>query len=601
MAVPIDVQGDNVEPLLEVGPILGIDTTTAPFRLNPNNVVDSLNITPNETYGSYVTALGRSRVFTLPGKINGITKFVRPGHVDTYIFAVDVGGAGTLYYGPYGGPYNPLSLPEALTPGLNTQFVFAQKWCFVCNGVDTPLKIDLNLVVTFWGIVAPTTAPSLAASGVSLMTGTYRYCVTFGSADCESSQGEISAPITVTNQGVQLSAIPVSIDPQVTQRNIYREGGTIGEFLLIHTINDNTTTTYLDTLSDANVVGQQLTIFRDPPLPFTYIATHQERIWGWGTPSDPSIVYYSNLNEPYAFNYDTGTLPVGENSFNDVATGMNSLGSVLLLNKRRTLYAVYGSTDADFIAVKQSDTGCRSGKTVASLDGTAAWLNRRGVWFSTGSAPQIASDGTYQQSNIKSVIDSLTEDDLNAATGFWYDRMYHISFPTLNKTYFFDTRTTSWWALGWATDQIYTDPESPQDVVASNLQTIGAFDQWFTGGTDIGMPISGYLKSRISDAGDSSTEKIIRYGEIVAPLQTAMAYLTAIANPGNQQYQNQIEMNLSQGTIRHQESWPRAIRGSEFQLELRTVSTTQLEIQKITLYGYVDRKLVQVSTQAAAQ
>lgn len=598
MATPTETDGDLVAAVLTLGPVMGLDTTTAPFRLAPTNIVNCQNITPNNTFGSYVTALGRTDIGTLPGPINGFTKFIRPGFADTYIFAVDVGGAGTLYQGPLGGPYTALALPEALTPGLNTQFVFSLRWCFVNNSVDRPLKIDLNLVVTFWGIIAPPTAPLVEAFGAGGENGTYYYCVTFGNAVQESSQGAVSLPVTAVNQGILLSSIPISPDPQVTERNIYRLSiGALNQFFLIATIPDNTTTGYLDTLADVQVVGQLLTVNRDVPFPFDFICTHQERVWGWGTPTDPSLVYYSNLNEPWGFNLVTGFLPVGENSFNDAAAGMSSQGSVLQLNKDRSLYAVYGSTDADFIAIKISDTGCRSGLSVATLDGMTGWINKRGVWFSQGQVPNNMSDGTYQVSNIKSFIQSLSDVDLNSAVGFWYDRMYHISFPRLGVTYFYDLRTTSWWQLGWATDHVYTDAESDQAVLGVDLHAVGQFDQWFTGGTDLGQPIRAFILSRITDAGDPKSDKVFRYGEVIAPPQVGFAYLTCISNPGQQQYTDLVtfDLNDSSNGVRHQESWSRPMRGSEVQFLLQTQSSVQLEVQEASIYGFMDRQLIQTS------
>jgi hypothetical protein len=610
MSVQTEEAGDQVAPMLVVGPVMGLDMTTAPFRVAPTNVIDCQNLTPNATYGSYETALGRTSMGVLPGPINGFTKFIRPGVPDTYIFAVDFGGIGTLWHGPINGPYVQFATPVPLTPGLNSQFVFSYQWCFFNNSVDIPLKIDLDLNVTYWGIVPPDAAPILTADGAADMNGTYYYIITFGSVtplySIESSEGPDSLPITVTGTGVTLTGIPVSPDPQVTERNIYRIGGSQGQFFLVGTIPDNVTTTFTDTLADNLIgitpgTGQLLTPQRDPPLPFLWMCTHQERIWGWGSATDPSIVYYSNLDEPTGFDlYVAGYIVVGENSFNDGANGMSSEGSVLILNKDRTVYAVYGSSNADFQAIKLADTGCRSGLSVATLDGVTAWINRRGIWFCSGTTPQNMSDGAYQVSNIKSFILSLTDADLDQAVGWWYDRMYHISFPTLNVTYFFDLRGQGWWRLGWATDHVYVDVEANElpsngvalQVLGVNLQTIGEFDQWFTGGTDLGLPIMAYLTSRVTDGGDSATEKIIRFGEVIAPPQPGMVFLTCIANPGTFEIFNQIGFNLAD-ELRHQESWPQAMRGSEVQLQLRTFSSVQIQIESCTIYAYVDRKLIQ--------
>lgn len=616
MATPIEVQGDQIAAILQVGPIMGMDTTTAPFRLAPQNVVDCQNITPNATYGSYETALGRTSMGVLPGPINGFTKFIRPDVPDTYIFAVDFGGIGTLWQGPINGPYVELVTPVPLTLGQNSQFVFSYQWCFFNNSVDIPLKIDLDLNVTYWGIVPPIAAPIATNSGGGALNGTYYYIITFGAVtplySIESSESPDSLPVTGVDFFVTLTGIPISPDPQVTERNIYRFGGSSATPMLVGTIPDNVTTVYTDTLPDLQIgvapgTGQLLTPQRDPPLPFFWMCVHQERIWGWGAApvgaetASPSIVYYSNLNEPTGFDlYVDGFIVVGENSFNDKANGMSSEGSILILNKERTVYAVYGSSNADFQAIKISDTGCRSGLSVATLDGVTAWINRRGIWFCSGTTPQNMSDGTYQVSNIKSFILGLDDADLDAAVGWWYDRMYHISFPTLNVTYFFDLRTQSWWRLGWATDHVYVDVEATElpsngvalQVLGVNLQHVGEFDQWFTGGTDLGDPIMAYLTSRVTDGGDSSTEKLYTKGEVIAPPAPGLCYLTCIANPGTFQISNQIEFNLAD-EIRHQESWPQAMRGSEVQLQLRTFSSVQIQVQQITIYAFVDRKLIQ--------
>jgi hypothetical protein len=78
----------------------------------------------------------------------------------------------------------------------------------------------------------------------------------------------------------------------------------------------------------------------------------------------------------------------------------------------------------------------------------------------------------------------------------------------------------------------------------------------------------------------------------VAPPAPGLCYLTCIANPGTFQISNQIEFNLAD-EIRHQESWPQAMRGSEVQLQLRTFSSVQIQVQQITIYAFVDRKLIQ--------
>jgi len=428
------------------------------------------------------------------------------------------------------------------------------------------------------------------------MVGQYNYCVTFGNANQESSQGAIAGPITVTNQGVILTSIPISTDPQVTQRNIYREGGSLGEWRLIHTINDNTTTTYTDTTADTAVTGQQLTVFRDPPQNFKVIITHQERIWGFGTPDDASIVYYSNLNEPWGFDDETGNFPVGENSFNDVAVGMGTTGSVLCLMKSETLYAVFGNDDSNFAVERIADIGCTSMRSCWSAYGLTGWISKQGCYIFTGQSPQKLSDGSYQVSNIKSVLNSLSDYDYQNCVGFAADNMYFWSFPTLNRTYFYDTRTTAWYVLSWALDQVYQRLEGDYHVLGTNLQTVGQIDNWFAAPGDFGQIITSYGVTGITDSGQLYSEKEYRYILIEAPAAQALLVYTVTVDPGINAYPPVTDVfNLAIGGPKFQQSLPKGTTGTQIQVRITIQSAQQVHLQKFSIDGYFKRSYIQES------
>jgi hypothetical protein len=585
---------DYEVPLLEIGPFGGLDPTTEPFYVAPSNFIDGQNFLPNNGYGGFVTAKGRTPFLAevLPGQCTGMFVCGRNNLPDIYFFAVTVGGQGHIYWAVAGGTAVPLSLPETLTPNQQSSFACSLQWVFFTNGTDTPLKIDLNtLVVTFWGIVAPTSAPSLVTSGPSLMVGNYTYAITFGNATQESSQGTISDTITVNDQGIELIGIPTSTDPQVTQRNIYRIGGSLGQWLLITTLHDNTTTTYIDTTADADVIGQQLTVFRDPPLPFKYITNHMERIWGFGTPSDASVVYWSNLNEPWGFNDLTGYLPVGENSYNDAAMGLTSIGGQLVLMKSKTTYGVFGNSDSNFITNKLFDIGCKSSRSICNAYGIALWLSGQGIYMYDGSSPKNISDGGYQVSNIKAILDGLTEEDMAQATSFVYQRMFCISFPTVNKTYVYDTRSQGWYPIGWALDQVAFNMESLNyPVVGTNLQVLYEIDNWFSAGGDLGGPIISFITSKISDSGDLTSTKVYRHVEIEAPNVDATMFVQTTANPGALNYFDMQSIDLSLAGPRHQLSLPMTIVGSQVQLNIRVQSSSVVHVQKFGVYGWIIRR-----------
>jgi hypothetical protein len=597
-------------PMLKVGPFGGVDTTTEPYYVSTSNFVDMVNLLPNAGYGGYVTAPGR-KVFlsgSLPGTCKGMAKFSRPGTPNGYVFAVDIGttsGYGALYYAQAGGTPVLLTLPAgaSLTFGAQYFFVPFGQWIFLSNGIDTPLKIDMSLNVTYWGIVPPATAPTTMVAGVaSTMVGTYYYTVTFGNASQESSQGfndttqqtVYSAALTTTDMGIALAGIPVSTDPQVTERNIYRLGGGNGTWNLVATISDNTTTTYVDTLAD-DAVLQTLTVFRDPPQPFTYICLHQERIWGFGTPSDPSIVYYSNLNEPWGFNNDTGNLPVGENSLNDIAVGMASCGSVLALHKSNSLYAVYGDSNSTFAVALIEYTGATSSRGIISAYGASWWHSEQGFYVWTGSSnAQNLSDGTFQKSNIKSILDNLNANDKAQAVCFVFDRMIGLSFPTLEMSYIYDTRTTAWFPISWAADQMISDINGLYKCLGQNLFSNGEIDQWFAAPGDFGNPITAYITSGITDSGSTNSTKDYRYVNVEAQPQDATLAIMVVANPGSYGYSYTTALDMSTGGPVFQFDLPMTIVGRACQLKVLVTSKVQVHVQSANVMGQIRRLNVEM-------
>jgi hypothetical protein len=101
-------------------------------------------------------------------------------------------------------------------------------------------------------------APSVGSptTGGSVDIGTHSYKVTFVTANGETTGGTASGTVNVTTSGTQtvpLTAIPTGATG-TTARNIYRTvAGNTGNYLLVGTINNNTTTTFNDTVADASL------------------------------------------------------------------------------------------------------------------------------------------------------------------------------------------------------------------------------------------------------------------------------------------------------------------------------------------------------------
>ncbi len=97
------------------------------------------------------------------------------------------------------------------------------------------------------------TPPDAAINAVAgNLNGTYEYVTTFVNTSGETLPSEESNAVSPVSQKVDVSNIVIG-GTGVTARRIYRRKNGIGNFSRVTTINDNTTTTYLDNIADASV------------------------------------------------------------------------------------------------------------------------------------------------------------------------------------------------------------------------------------------------------------------------------------------------------------------------------------------------------------
>lgn len=142
-----------------------------------------------------------------------------------------------------------------------------QDYLFVAGG-GSLFKVNPAGITSNWGIVAPALPPVVADNGVNgtLPAGVYSYYITFLniSSGHRSNASPVAQINTTVNHENALSSIPVSSDPQVEAREIWRTtaGGSL-PFLLAQ-LSDNTTTGYLDHNQDT-LTALQLPLDNAPP------------------------------------------------------------------------------------------------------------------------------------------------------------------------------------------------------------------------------------------------------------------------------------------------------------------------------------------------
>ncbi len=143
--------------------------------------------------------------------------------------------SGILQFFGQGGTYIPTGTEVAYDPGTGDQVIYFR---------------------TIEDAVIPNpgrpTAPTLTDQAAGNVTGAIEYAVTFLTNEGETLLGATSSPLTVANRTIRLTNIPLG-GAGTLSRNIYRARDGLGQWKLVTTIANNTTTLYDDNILDANL------------------------------------------------------------------------------------------------------------------------------------------------------------------------------------------------------------------------------------------------------------------------------------------------------------------------------------------------------------
>lgn len=284
-------------------------------------------------------------------------------------------------------------------------FADANNLCFIVNGTDAK-KFDGTNVLTF-GIVKPSTAPTLADSGVAgNHNGTYEARVTFYNSVTghESSAGATSATVTVANKQINWTALPLSADGQVTSRKLYlRNTATQQNFYLVTTIADNTATTYTSNISDTalTVIGPDAFENDPPPAGIRYASWHRARMFV----ADGQNIYFSKIELPEAFDPDAYE-PINPDD-GQAITGLLSAFDILIIFKSNSVWAIVGD-DPDTWTITQLNPslGCTAHRSVVFAD------NRVFFWTPQGPAA-MTRDGNATLLAPAYISETVSSDNLN--------------------------------------------------------------------------------------------------------------------------------------------------------------------------------------------
>lgn len=150
--------------------------------------------------------------------------------------------------------------------------------------------------------------------------------------------------------------------------------------------------------------GSSSALGGSPPSNAQFIDTHKRRVFIANTSAGVNRLHYSALDNPedWTTANDAGYIDIGLGD-GDHITGIASLGTALMIFKKRSTWALYGSGPSNFSVRQVSPSvGCAAPKSIVKADKFCIFLSYDGVY-------SVNSDGVALLSyNIKPTIDAIT-------------------------------------------------------------------------------------------------------------------------------------------------------------------------------------------------
>jgi hypothetical protein len=414
------------------------------------------------------------------------------------------------------------------------------------------------------GIAAPSSTATLADGGAgNLDAGDYIGVVTFYNSEtgAESNPSDVTATLTLgASKQIAWSSIPVSTNPQVNARRLYRTlVDQQGVYYLVTQINDNFTTTYTDnTLETA--LGVDASFDNDPPPANLKVVTiWQERAWM----TDGTDLFYSELGLPEsvgAFNFIKVSPDDGHN-----IKGLLPLGDKLIVGKTNATFIITGVVNFELQALSNAH-GVFSHASMKAAEGFGFWFGGDNFYQTDGNAVKAIGDRKIR--DLVDGIDLAYADRIVAAIDSkkgWYMALVPSAGATEpNVIVVYNYKDDSWtifdYALddsntgapGWMADFFDTNGDS---LIYCNLDG-GDEDSVFqlnSGLSDDGRDIVAYITTKSFGFDKEDILKIMKNIAVQATITDAEVTASLLLDEGTVSDLGPKSFSLSGGRL-----WKRA-------------------------------------------
>lgn len=297
------------------------------------------------------------------------------------------------------------------------------------DGYNQPVKYDgSSASATYLG-----SCLALDAGSGGGPSGTYTYKIVFYTASYSISLGVASNSVTVTDNDINLSMIPIGPDTilgeDVVGRKVYRSENTgAGTYKLLTngTIADNTTVTLTDSDADG-ALGAALSVTATYTVPTgKFILVHKNRLFLANDPDYPSRIYYSEDATPDYFLSD-GYFNIRPDDGDEITFAKTLLG-ILTISKNNTIQKLYTDGDdpsADWsISDPYSFIGCQAPYTAQEAPIGIIYLGIDGLYKFNGQYSTLLSD------SITPEITDISTSNLTNSWSIFHKNTYYMAYTS---------------------------------------------------------------------------------------------------------------------------------------------------------------------------
>lgn len=220
---------------------------------------------------------------------------------------------------------------------------------------------------------------TLDQSRIGVLQGTYQYATTYyNSRTGTESALSVSSEELIVNKGgtITLTGLPVSDDPQVDKKRVYRIGGNITTFTRVIEL-PILTASLLDNIADVNAEGSLASTIGDGQAPegLDFLVDYRAMLFG----GIDNKLMFTPIGVPT--NWPALNYLQYESAITGIAATANG---ILVMTKYRTHLVTGSSPETLATQLLSGDQGCIAFSSIANIGTSALWASTDGLCTSEG-------------------------------------------------------------------------------------------------------------------------------------------------------------------------------------------------------------------------